>query len=358
MLSSVRFLLMVFSVCFFFFLMIRRPPRSTLFPYTTLFRSPPDVLGILHLPAPAVLELFDLAAREDQQGNRGAAGGGLATREPLPPGLLRPVKQGGHTAAGDEAHDMPDPGWRCLDPLLVVAALQRVLHLQAELAGELAQVKPLVAGDRVLIDASELPGVGPARLPPARGVRDAERAARLNPQVAVGDQTLGPFDEGVHRRERGQPPVQVGTACLLPGPAVPGAQAVTAAAVAAARHAAGLQRGMPAHHRAGGRDERLEVGAALAAPAVVVADAQPAAAADPWAVGNAAGWPAEHQVVGVDVDDLGAELRSDGGDQLLQQSRMARGPGRGGCGHQRTSVPARNPAPSSTRRASSAVRCP
>src|SRR3712207_7158463 len=26
-------------VWFFFFLMIRRPPRSTLFPYTTLFRS-------------------------------------------------------------------------------------------------------------------------------------------------------------------------------------------------------------------------------------------------------------------------------------------------------------------------------
>src|SRR5436309_8592313 len=25
----------------FFFLMVRRPPRSTLFPYTTLFRSPP-----------------------------------------------------------------------------------------------------------------------------------------------------------------------------------------------------------------------------------------------------------------------------------------------------------------------------
>src|SRR4029434_11345523 len=27
------------DVCVFFFLMIRRPPRSTLFPYTTLFRS-------------------------------------------------------------------------------------------------------------------------------------------------------------------------------------------------------------------------------------------------------------------------------------------------------------------------------
>src|ERR1017187_9080204 len=30
---------------FFFFLMIRRPPRSTLFPYTTLFRSPPANSG-------------------------------------------------------------------------------------------------------------------------------------------------------------------------------------------------------------------------------------------------------------------------------------------------------------------------
>src|SRR3712207_6947649 len=30
------------AVCF---LMIRRPPRSTLFPYTTLFRSPLEVVG-------------------------------------------------------------------------------------------------------------------------------------------------------------------------------------------------------------------------------------------------------------------------------------------------------------------------
>ena len=29
----------ILSKCYFFFLMIRRPPRSTLFPYTTLFRS-------------------------------------------------------------------------------------------------------------------------------------------------------------------------------------------------------------------------------------------------------------------------------------------------------------------------------
>src|SRR2546422_11631162 len=30
------------ALCAFFFLMIRRPPRSTLFPYTTLFRSHPE----------------------------------------------------------------------------------------------------------------------------------------------------------------------------------------------------------------------------------------------------------------------------------------------------------------------------
>src|SRR5204863_10174121 len=30
---------LLFFFLFFFFLMIRRPPRSTLFPYTTLFRS-------------------------------------------------------------------------------------------------------------------------------------------------------------------------------------------------------------------------------------------------------------------------------------------------------------------------------
>src|SRR2546430_3907249 len=39
---------------FFFFLMIRRPPRSTLFPYTTLFRSG-DGLGRVATPRAADL---------------------------------------------------------------------------------------------------------------------------------------------------------------------------------------------------------------------------------------------------------------------------------------------------------------
>src|SRR5260370_8275409 len=36
----------------FFFLMIRRPPRSTLFPYTTLFRSGDVVRNVMCSPAP------------------------------------------------------------------------------------------------------------------------------------------------------------------------------------------------------------------------------------------------------------------------------------------------------------------
>src|SRR5687767_2966773 len=38
------------SIYFFFFLMLRRPPRSTLFPYTTLFRSEPVEPGAEDIP--------------------------------------------------------------------------------------------------------------------------------------------------------------------------------------------------------------------------------------------------------------------------------------------------------------------
>src|SRR2546425_7102733 len=42
----------------FFFLMIRRPPRSTLFPYTTLFRSVPSRVPVAAVgPAPALRRL-------------------------------------------------------------------------------------------------------------------------------------------------------------------------------------------------------------------------------------------------------------------------------------------------------------
>src|SRR2546429_6949111 len=51
------------SVFFFFFLMIRRPPRSTLFPYTTLFRSLSRCGGLAQSD-PRVLRHFFLQRRK------------------------------------------------------------------------------------------------------------------------------------------------------------------------------------------------------------------------------------------------------------------------------------------------------
>src|SRR3712207_8010769 len=41
----------------FFFLMIRRPPRSTLFPYTTLFRSEPALVAVREVDRHLVVQL-------------------------------------------------------------------------------------------------------------------------------------------------------------------------------------------------------------------------------------------------------------------------------------------------------------
>src|SRR5688572_31561824 len=42
----------------FFFLMIRRPPRSTLFPYTTLFRSMAVLTAVVVFPSPGKLDVM------------------------------------------------------------------------------------------------------------------------------------------------------------------------------------------------------------------------------------------------------------------------------------------------------------
>src|SRR3989454_11483682 len=55
---------------FFFFLMIRRPPRSTLFPYTTLFRS----LTGVHIGTYG-LDRVRSAERGTRNGNAGSLGG-------------------------------------------------------------------------------------------------------------------------------------------------------------------------------------------------------------------------------------------------------------------------------------------
>src|SRR5690349_21912787 len=51
----------------FFFLMIRRPPRSTLFPYTTLFRSSEPFLNFMQAEVFDPLKMRDTMA---ESGNR------------------------------------------------------------------------------------------------------------------------------------------------------------------------------------------------------------------------------------------------------------------------------------------------
>src|SRR3712207_8610475 len=71
------------------FLMIRRPPRSTLFPYTTLFRS----LNCTHAALPAMQErgygrMVNLASEAGRGGSKGTAvysaakGGGSGKHTP------------------------------------------------------------------------------------------------------------------------------------------------------------------------------------------------------------------------------------------------------------------------------------
>src|SRR5260370_3220404 len=50
--------------------MIRRPPRSTLFPYTTLFRSASQPRAACDLPLP----LFRVAGRNSEHGAEGGQG--------------------------------------------------------------------------------------------------------------------------------------------------------------------------------------------------------------------------------------------------------------------------------------------
>src|SRR2546430_5807771 len=75
--------------------MIRRPPRSTLFPYTTLFRSPLDRIGEIPLQsfareAPALCAQVVRALESDAELERMTAPPrGSASAEPTPARRLR-----------------------------------------------------------------------------------------------------------------------------------------------------------------------------------------------------------------------------------------------------------------------------
>src|SRR2546430_15077757 len=77
----------------FFFLMIRRPPRSTLFPYTTLFRSYGARLSLMEIETSPMSYLALAGARR----LAGALGRGFTTvRDPGGggAGLARAIREG------------------------------------------------------------------------------------------------------------------------------------------------------------------------------------------------------------------------------------------------------------------------
>src|SRR6266550_8982557 len=143
--------------CFFFFLMIRRPPRSTLFPYTTLFRSrsrQPRARG-------AVVRRRERPMRRSRRGRRARW---KATRD----ALLGPVRGGeegadcAHVLLPEvrvRAHDLVPERRRVGDVLDeesgVVRLPDRGEVRRSELAGPLTEVGVAV----------EAPGLGEQRRP-------------------------------------------------------------------------------------------------------------------------------------------------------------------------------------------------
>src|SRR2546426_6993967 len=92
----------------FFFLMIRRPPRSTLFPYTTLFRSPrdPDIRSLIAETAggrPVVIATRDaLAARSEEHTSELQSPCNLVCR------LLLEKKKPNHTPTSGGRYNTPN----------------------------------------------------------------------------------------------------------------------------------------------------------------------------------------------------------------------------------------------------------
>src|SRR3712207_9432077 len=95
------------SLIFFFFLMIRRPPRSTLFPYTTLFRSVTGEHGV------------GIARARYMAREHGPALGAMSAikRALDPKGIMNPAKIFSSDAPDQRAEGSPVPELTEEEPL-------------------------------------------------------------------------------------------------------------------------------------------------------------------------------------------------------------------------------------------------
>ena len=162
------------------------------------------------------------------------------------------------------------------------------------------------------------------------------------------------------RRRVGQPPVQVGSPGAVPPLPVQLTHPAARDPVAAPGDPTARVRALPAPPRIGRRGEHVQVRAARADPAQVMALAHARAAGGPPAALDPAGSTAEHRVLGGEHEHLGAELGPDRAQQLLQQRRSPRHrrPGRRRPSQPHRVLSANQPARSNAPRASSTLRCP
>src|SRR6266480_986865 len=177
----------------FFFLMIRRPPRSTLFPYTTLFRSrvgPGSRLAALRGGPSEPVRWHRLPGDQTRHpGTRGrprehrvretggspgrgshrvlrAGHGGQRLGPPAPALLPRRLRRPGRRRSMIGTELLDDPR---ADAVLVGRQLRDIARLNALFGGTRAVVRELVP----LFRAAARDAGGPKGLPDGRGMRDA-----------------------------------------------------------------------------------------------------------------------------------------------------------------------------------------
>src|SRR2546430_10489265 len=197
--------------------MIRRPPRSTLFPYTTLFRSHPDQRHLHHRRTDLPRDRHVLLERapRDQPGDLGAARG----RERADQG----DEAGGGTAA---ARPGAVPGARS-----VLAVRLRARSGDSEAAGPRRARGRGPEAAAVSTDAGRAPGDGPLRgderISRRRGAGAHQGLGaglpRLHDGAAPGAGPGNPHAQGARRRARraaarGHRRVQKDRGALMPKP--------------------------------------------------------------------------------------------------------------------------------------------